>query len=73
MVCLTTLWPESGRGGETPQQRGFATAAPTLSFIRTVTVGPGISPGLLTPLAAERALAGSCVVAIPPVGNFAPP
>src|SRR2546429_2920136 len=49
-----------------------------ISFIRTVTVGSGISPDLLTPagLAACRALAGCWThaerqIQIPPVGNFA--
>jgi hypothetical protein len=48
-----------------------------ISFIRTVTVGPGIQPDLLTlepAKASHQALAGSCVDAqIPPVGNFTPP
>jgi len=48
-----------------------------ISFIRTVTVGPGFAPGLLTPpnpRGAQRALAGSRAEArIPPVGSFTPP
>jgi len=49
------------------------------SFIRTLTVGPGIAPDLLTLLNAadgrtEQALAGLPALAdLPPVGNFAPP
>jgi hypothetical protein len=40
---------------------GMRAALGTSSFIRTVTVGPGISPGLLTLhcVAAVQALAGS--------------
>jgi hypothetical protein len=38
------------------------------------TVGPGFSPGLLTlRLFMPQALAGSAVMAIPPVGNCTPP
>jgi hypothetical protein len=44
-----------------------------LSFIRTVTVGPGIQPGLLTPARECRALAGLCErVAITAGGEFRP-
>ena len=49
------------------------------SFIRTVTVGSGIAPDLLTLQStkkAPQALAGSCTPVkpqIPPVGSFAPP
>ena len=47
------------------------------SLIRTMTVGPGIQPGLLTSPAAEDegALAGSSRLdrASPPVGNCTPP
>src|SRR6516162_1156283 len=44
------------------------------SFIRTVTVGFGIAPNLLTPPIARRALAGfgDCSP-LPPVGTFTPP
>ena len=44
------------------------------SFIRTVTVGFGIAPNLLTPPIARRALAGfgDCSPS-PPVGTFTPP
>jgi hypothetical protein len=56
-------------------KQGVKTIA--ISFIRTVTVGPGIQPDLLTlrlAKASHQALAGSCVKAeIPPVGNFTPP
>jgi hypothetical protein len=54
----------------------------TSSSIRTVTVGSGIAPDLLTPRTRRdirhatqlRALAGSPAFAgLPPVGNFAPP
>jgi hypothetical protein len=43
------------------------------SFIRTLTVGSGLSPDLLTPFIrkAARGLAG--FAHIPPVGNFTPP
>jgi len=38
------------------------------------TVGPGFSPGLLTlQWCIPQALAGSAVMAIPPVGNRTPP
>jgi hypothetical protein len=38
------------------------------------TVGPGFSPGLLTLQSFRlQALAGSAVMAIPPVGNCTPP
>ena len=48
------------------------------SFIRTITVGPGIAPDLLTLVLREKqALAGwSSVLAqlrLPPVGNCTPP
>ena len=52
-----------------------------ISFIRTMTVGSGISPDLLTLWALTRpqALAGCCSpdhmawLQIPPVGNYTPP
>jgi hypothetical protein len=47
-----------------------------ISFIRTVTVGFGLAPNLLTPPrhGAGRALAGSCDCSpSPPVGSFTPP
>jgi hypothetical protein len=37
------------------------------------TVGPGISPDLLTLQRVLQALAGSAMMAIPPVGNRTPP
>ena len=44
------------------------------SSIRTVTVGFGISPNLLTPPSARRALAGfDDRSPLPPVGTFTPP
>ena len=44
------------------------------SSIRTVTVGFGIAPNLLTPPIARRALAGSGDRSpLPPVGTFTPP
>jgi hypothetical protein len=48
------------------------------SFIRTVTVGSGIGPDLLTFRLAAEALAGSSRPFggdrnLPPVGNFTPP
>jgi hypothetical protein len=45
-----------------------------LSFIRTVTVGSGIQPDLLTFTQAYEALAGSGnFFPLPPVGSFTPP
>jgi len=72
---------------KTPQGNGMRTArghAPPSSFIRTMTVGPGIRPDLLTPGAGNSrtgALAGLSwqpVVMtgagdLPPVGNRTPP
>ena len=47
------------------------------SFIRTLTVGFGIAPNLLTLPARgcpkEKALAGLGYLPLPPVGSFAPP
>jgi len=44
------------------------------SFIRTVTVGSGIEPDLLTFRPKPEALAGSFPCGnLPPVGSFAPP
>jgi len=44
------------------------------SFIRTVTVGSGIEPDLLTSRPKPEALAGSFPCGnLPPVGSFAPP
>lgn len=72
-------------GGGLAHPRGRARAQPS-SFIRTVTVGSGIGPDLLTPRGADflagtfppenrtaRALAGSRAGRLPPVGNCAPP
>jgi len=42
------------------------------SFIRTVTVGSGIGPDLLT-LRLAQALAGSSLRDLPPVGTSTPP
>jgi hypothetical protein len=58
-------------GAQTPARD----AGNALSFIRTVTVGPGITPDLLTLLRkAEQALAGLCNgLPSPPVGNSTPP
>ena len=56
--------------------RSQGAARRTLSFIRTVTVGSGIAPDLLTlgGLLAFQALAGCCLVRqIPPVGISTPP
>ncbi|MBB4050797.1 hypothetical protein GGR20_000415 [Devosia subaequoris] len=49
-----------------------ATALIPFSFIRTMTVGSGITPDLLTsrPLGA---LAGLALLPLPPVGNYTPP
>jgi hypothetical protein len=50
------------------------------SFIRTITVGFGVAPNLLTPMApirnnpeGHRALAGLGMAPSPPVGTFTPP
>ncbi len=43
------------------------------SFIRTVTVGPGFAPGLLTLRNRRRSRARPMQPGIPPVGNFTPP
>ena len=61
-----------------PAPKGAESAMSVLSsFIRTMTVGSGISPDLLTPTPVSnqsRALAGSpSQIGIPPVGNFTPP
>jgi hypothetical protein len=48
MVCLVLLKDlNQGARNPTPWLRATACGC-TLSFIRTVTVGPGIAPGLLT-------------------------
>ena len=48
---------------------------PPFSFIRTVTVGFGFAPNLLTlPALGRQALAGSCdLLQLPPVGTYTPP
>jgi hypothetical protein len=57
----------------TPRRLGQAIAvARTSSFIRTVTVGPGIAPGLLTPTRESRALAGSQLALPTAGGEFRP-
>ena len=78
MVFLV-MSENKNQGAREPGRRAQAHEAEqiAISFIRTVTVGPGIAPGLLTSAPAlrqHRALAGSRTCArIPPVGNFAPP
>ena len=53
---------------------GFNPTESLLSPIRTLTVGPGITPDLLTlPLDMGSARGLSAVADLPPVGNFAPP
>jgi len=78
---------QAGRPAEPPLQARAPTPAArrgslhhALSFIRTVTVGPGFAPGLLDPGRwPGRALAGWCRYSLalqrpsPPVGSFAPP
>ena len=51
MVSSRMRWPESGRADTRAGARGGARRRDgiALSFIRTVTVGPGIAPDLLTP------------------------
>ena len=47
----------------------------SFSFIRTLTVGSGIAPDLLTlpSPSGDQALAGLEFPPLPPVGNFTPP
>jgi len=64
------------RRRDTPPREGMRRLTLSrFSFIRTVTVGPGIAPGLLTLRPFEaKALAGSRIeTRIPPVGNLTPP
>jgi hypothetical protein len=49
------------------------TGARTFSFIRTMTVGPGIAPDLLTLPQGEGARGLNEVFVLPPVGISAPP
>jgi hypothetical protein len=57
----------------TPQPlREVAAVARTSSFIRTLTVGPGITPDLLTPARDSRALAGSQPSLLTAGGEFHP-
>ncbi|GAU08743.1 hypothetical protein DPF_1459 [Desulfoplanes formicivorans] len=55
------------------REKPWRVEAVSSSFIRTVTVGPGLSPGLLTflPSGSARGLPGK--TGIPPVGNCTPP
>lgn len=45
----------------------------SFSFIRTMTVGSGITPDLLTLRPKAEGARGLGVAALPPVGSFAPP
>lgn len=45
----------------------------TFSLIRTVTVGSGIAPDLLTPSKPKGARGLAATRRIPPVGTFTPP
>src|SRR5262245_31469367 len=79
MVNSNEAWlPESGRtnhAGARACTRGRRSIA--LSFIRTVTVGPGIAPDLLTPplkrVAGARGLGRRDCTPLPPVGSSTPP
>ncbi|GGU82227.1 hypothetical protein GCM10009504_43550 [Pseudomonas laurentiana] len=67
------IWIErdSRRAGMQPQARRCLSRS---LFIRTMTVGPGITPGLLTLQGYLQALAGYAQCAqLPPVGNCTPP
>ncbi len=91
-MFLSKNHQESGQTGTTSHTReglhkvgaaGRPKSTPAtypLSSIRTVTVGFGIAPNLLTPYRAARALAGfdrtfgePMACSSPPVGNFTPP
>src|SRR5262245_15467347 len=76
--CPRTLAPESGRHGlacADGRAQPPARRVVPFSFIRTVTVGLGFTPSLLTPPRGfRRALAGSCDLSqLPPVGTSTPP
>src|SRR5690606_16372806 len=62
----------SGPDGLPAIERGLAG---TSSFIRTMTVGSGIAPDLLTPIAMWRTgRSRACHMSgLPPVGSFTPP
>jgi hypothetical protein len=56
-----------------PRRKSAIRSTP-FSFIRTVTVGFGFAPNLLTlPVWGRQALAGLCFSHIPPVGISTPP
>jgi hypothetical protein len=61
--------PEMARpNGHARRQRRLV----PFSFIRTLTVGSGVAPDLLTSRV-SGALAGLALLPLPPVGNFTPP
>jgi hypothetical protein len=63
----------NGARGRFPQAGGTTQASPVL-FHPDYTVGPGIQPGLLTPLRKEAGARGLMRIAqTPPVGNCTPP
>jgi len=58
-----------------PQRADQGRSLTSFSFIRTLTVGSGVTPDLLTlsSLLGSQALAGFEVSPLPPVGSFTPP
>ena len=68
LLSRQTRHPRRSRPHPAPETR----KASTFSFIRTLTVGSGIPPDLLTPPRGRRSRARG-QGRIPPVGNFAPP
>lgn len=62
---------ESGRT-DPPHEADASCGKHAVSFIRTVTVGPGIAPDLLTLPEGRRSRAEDRGPS-PPVGNFTPP
>jgi hypothetical protein len=70
------VWDQNqGTRNDTPCAAKLRAASRPFSFIRTLTVGFGIAPNLLTlpPLRGKKALAGLGEGPLPPVGNFTPP
>jgi len=67
------LWDQNqGRRDDAP--RGIRGASRPFSFIRTLTVGLGIAPNLLTlPSEVKEGARGLGLPPLPPVGNFTPP
>ncbi len=81
-VCMPNHGPAQQSKPAATNAKPGTLAWPAVSrslFIRTMTVGPGITPGLLTlPMREEllhrQALAGlASSTPLPPVGNYTPP